>query len=338
MIPQTFNFQVPDDLNASHPPERRGIRRDHAKLLILNKNTKITSHDYFYHIDQYLHEGDLLVLNNSRTVPAVLQGVQLKNGKEAEVRLARKKADNLWDVLPAVEDLKVGDIIMFSEKLTGEIVGEQKNQPIKTMQFNKSGMELYEEIYTLGEPIRYEYIKDHWGLEYYQTVFASQPGSVEMPSAGRAFTWEMLFDLKRKGINIAFLQLHTGLSYLLDDKWDHSPSLHEESYEIPISTLQQVEETKQRGNRVIAVGTTVVRALETFGITKEASGWTNLHIKRNFPLKIADGILTGLHEPEASHLELLSAFVEEEILIKAYEEALTELYLWHEFGDMNLIL
>jgi S-adenosylmethionine:tRNA ribosyltransferase-isomerase len=190
--------------------------------------------------------------------------------------------------------------------------------------------------------VRYEYIQEPWNLDYYQTVFATIPGSVEMPSAGRAFSWELLFRLQKKGVRIAYITLHTGLSYLLDDKWHKGPDKNFENYEVPKETADLIRVTKKAGGRVIAVGTTVVRALETVALEKREveahSGWTNLYITEDTKLEICDGLITGMHEPEASHLQLLSAFVDKGKLYEAYQDAIKQRYLWHEFGDMNLII
>jgi S-adenosylmethionine:tRNA ribosyltransferase-isomerase len=190
--------------------------------------------------------------------------------------------------------------------------------------------------------VRYEYIQQPWNLDYYQTVFATIPGSVEMPSAGRAFSWELLFRLQKKGVKIAYITLHTGLSYLLDDKWHKGPDKNFENYKVPEETVEMIRETKEQGGRVVAVGTTVVRALETAametGELQASEGWTNLYIQHDTKLHVCDGLITGMHEPEASHLQLLSAFVNSDQLHTAYKEAIHYQYLWHEFGDMNLIL
>jgi S-adenosylmethionine:tRNA ribosyltransferase-isomerase len=179
-------------------------------------------------------------------------------------------------------------------------------------------------------------------LDYYQTVYATAPGSVEMPSAGRAFSWELLLKLQSRGVHIAYVQLHTGLSYLLKDEWQQSPEQNFEQYLVPAETVRIIHEAKARGNKILAVGTTVVRALETsaneLGELLPGSDWTNLHIHADYPLKVVDALITGFHEPEASHLDLLSAFIDRELLCNAYRQAVDERYLWHEFGDMNLII
>jgi S-adenosylmethionine:tRNA ribosyltransferase-isomerase len=341
-----YGFNLPAALNATTPPERRGLRRDLVKLMVLHKKTGITEHTTFHRIEHYLRKGDLLVLNASRTVPAILKANLMREGHllaaELEIRLAHQKSERVWEALVLKEGVKTGDIVQFSSILEAEVVVLSADNPFKLLQFNLQGTKLLEQIYLLGQPVRYEYIQEPWELDYYQTVFASVPGSVEMPSAGRAFSWELLFRLQRKGIRIAYLHLHTGLSYLMDDQWHQEPVNNFEQYNVPMETVKLVHETKAAEGRVIAVGTTVVRSLETavdaLGQLQAQSGWTNLFIHNSFRLNVVDGLITGLHEPKTSHLELLSAFVSPELLIKGYEEAIEKGYLWHEFGDMNLIL
>ncbi|WP_059170568.1 S-adenosylmethionine:tRNA ribosyltransferase-isomerase [Bacillus sp. FJAT-27445] len=338
MIADSLPFHLPSSLNAAAPPERRGVRRDHVRMMILSKETGYACHDSFYHLDQYLHEGDVLVLNSSRTIPAILRGRLKDSQQEIEIRLASKIDESRWHALIVENGVEAGEKIDFSSRLDAVVEENDQTSPLSIICFSKSGTSLFDEIYSLGEPVRYEYIENPWSLDYYQTVFASHPGSVEMPSAGRPFSWELLFKLRKKGIKIAFIQLHTGLSYFLDDNFDHHPSKNKEEYSIPETTWSSILKAKESRNRVIAAGTTVVRALETAVATGQLQGWTNLFIHPGYELKTADGILTGLHEPEASHLSMLSAFVPQEKLYEAYRHAVEENYLWHEFGDMNLIL
>ncbi len=333
------SFQVPEYLNASIPAEYRGIRRDHVRLMTLDTITGQSFHNYFYQLDSYLREGDLLVLNNSRTIPAVLKG---RSGKKSiEIRLSRRLSDKEWEALIVGGVFAVGEQIDLLGDLTAVVTGKGNEAPLITLSFSKSGLDLWDIIYRYGEPLYYEYIETQWPLEMYQTVYASVPGSVEMPSAGRAFSWKLLNQLKQKGVGIAFIQLHAGLSYYGNDRWPN-PSKHFEAFCVPEETAELVNKTKRNGGRVIAVGTTVVRALETAvnhnGIVETQEGITHLYIQKEYPLKAVDGLITGFHEPEASHLDLLTAFIDEGLLMKAYREALTSGCLWHEFGDMNLIL
>lgn len=341
MVDKTLDFYLPNELNASLPPEERGIRRDHVRMMMLDRNYGKIQHDLFFHLPEYLQPGDLVILNNSRTIPAVFHAKRLSNGKigtKVEVRLARRLTEDTWEALIVQDYTNIGDTFIFAPELSAMVIGIKENTPLAILRFAKKGSDLLNMFYRLGEPVRYEYINHPWDLNYYQTVFASHPGSVEMPSAGRAFSWELLFILMRKGIQVDFIQLHTGLSYLLDDKWHQTPEENEEEYHISEQTKQRILETKAAGKRVIAVGTTVVRALETFAISGALSGVTNLYINEHFPLRIADGIITGLHEPKASHLDMLSAFISKQHLLQAYDHAIDAGYLWHEFGDMNLII
>jgi S-adenosylmethionine:tRNA ribosyltransferase-isomerase len=342
MAAKTLDFYLPDELNASHPPEKRGLRRDHVRMMVLDRATGETRHDHFFHLTNYLHPGDLVILNNSRTIPAVLQAKWLRNSVQmapkVEVRLARRHREDTWDALVVANPVKIGDTLKFSPELAATVLAEKENSPLKIIKFTKKGTDLFNIIYALGEPIRYEYIEQPWDLDYYQTVFASHPGSVEMPSAGRAFSWELIFKLMRNDIQLDYIQLHTGLSYLLDDKWPPTPEENEEEYHISERTMERIRQTKASGKRVIAVGTTVVRALESAAANGALSGVTNLYIDQHYPLQIADGIITGFHEPKASHLDMLSSFVSEQHLLQAYVQAIDACYLWHEFGDMNLII
>ncbi|MDN4595507.1 S-adenosylmethionine:tRNA ribosyltransferase-isomerase [Polycladomyces subterraneus] len=340
-----FSFRVPARLNAATPPEKRGIRRDHVRLMVLDRKTGRTQHDRFDQLDRYLDVGDVLVLNASRTVPASLRA-QWRRGdqlimSEVEVRLARRWTEVEWDVLVMGGEVQERDLLVFSGDLSGEVIGRKADHPLVRLRFSLLGPALWEELYRWGGPIRYEYVTGQWGLEEYQTVMASVPGSVEMPSAGRAFSWEMLIRLRRKGIKIAWIVLHTGLSYFLHDRWRLSPEDNWEEYRVPEETANMVNEAKRCGKRVIAVGTTVVRALETVsprGFAEAGTGWTHLTIDQDYTLRITDGLLTGFHEPEASHLDLLSAFIRPDRLNRAYLEAVERGYMWHEFGDMNLIM
>ncbi|MBS4177937.1 S-adenosylmethionine:tRNA ribosyltransferase-isomerase [Lederbergia citrea] len=333
------NFQIPKHLNALSPAEYRGKSREDVRLLVLDRLNGTTFHAHFNQLQDYLMPGDLLVINNSRTIPAVLTGKYKNN--TIEVRLSRQVSEQEWDAVILGNTLAIGSTLTFPGDMSAVVISDGSELPLVTLSFSKSGLDLLNHIYRIGLPIHYEYIDYPWPLDTYQTAFASVPGSVEMPSAGRALSWKMLNNLKEQGIDFGFLQLHTGLSYYGENMWPH-PEKHPESYCIPLKTAQQIAKTKVNGGRVIAVGTTVVRALETAanedGTVKPQSGLTSLYIKKDYQLTVVDGLLTGFHEPEASHLDLLTAFIEENHLIKAYSKALDQGYLWHEFGDMNLVL
>jgi len=351
-MPAPFTFMLPPELSAKEPPERRGIRRDQVRLLVIDRATGRIEHTRFDKIDNYLRAGDLLVFNSSRTLPASLRGCECSatHGPCMEVRLAERLSDGAWLALLICEQgdpfgcgLRAGMQIAFAEGLLATVLERDANIPrLWKLRFSISGTELVDLIYRLGKPIRYEYVSAPWDLDYYQTVYATEPGSAEMPSAGRAFTWKLLLDLRRRGIESAYIVLHAGLSSYQDDELDRQHPASEEEYFVNRITARKINQARARGGRVIAVGTTVVRALESAvnenGSLTEVHGYTRLKIDHRHRLRSVDGLLTGLHEPEASHLDLLSAFLPTEQIHAAYREAIARKYLWHEFGDLNLIL
>jgi S-adenosylmethionine:tRNA ribosyltransferase-isomerase len=342
---ETIQFELPPDLEAHGPPEHRGLRRDHVRLMVLPRFRGPAVHARFDALGDFLRPGDLLVVNDSRTLPALLRGRD-ESGAQVEVRLANRRAEDTWDALLLDGRRHVGRAGMqldFGEGFSGQVLGPNPELPfLWLVRFDRCCAELLHQIYRLGSPVRYDYVPADLPLDLYQTVYAGQPGSVEMPSAGRAFSWELLFKLRRQGIEFAPLSLHTGLSSARDEALDASHPVYAEEYEIPASTAEAVGQARQRGSRVVAVGTSVVRALETAaragGPPGPRRGWTRLHVDASHRLLAVDGLLTGLHEPEASHLDLLSAFVDPARLQAAYQEAIRRRYLWHEFGDMNLII
>ena len=342
-----FVFTLPQELAAKEPAERRGIGRDEVRLMVIDRtqNNRVT-HTRFNHLSEFLQPGDLLVFNSSRTLPASLKGCEV-NGNCLEVRLAHKMPDDSWLALLLCQQgelfscgLRNGMELDFGLGLTAVV--EQQDTHIHRLwqiRFNYRDTELIDLFYRLGQPVRYSYVSAPWDLDYYQTVYAVEPGSAEMPSAGRAFTWKLLFDLKRGGIETTNIVLHTGLSSYMDDELDAQHPASQEEYFISEEAAKKINRARSRG-RIIAVGTTVVRALESVarqGITAQ-HGYTRLHINANHQLKAVDGLLTGMHEPEASHLDLLTAFLPAGQIKSAYTEAVAKQYLWHEFGDLNLII
>ena len=345
-----FAFSLPPELSATEPPERRGITRDKVRLMVIGRATYRLEHTQFARLGEFLRPGDLLVFNTSRTLPAALNGCGAPAGPCLEVRLAEHLPDDTWLALllcqrgePFACGLRSGMQIVFGQGLTATVDDRDATIPrLWKLRFSTAGPALIELLYRLGRPIRYEYISAPWDLDYYQTVYAREPGSVEMPSAGRAFTWQLLFALKRQGIETISVVLHTGLSSYMDDELDAQHPASEEEYYITPAAAAKINQTHRRGGRIIAVGTTVVRALEaaaeTTGEVQAHHGYTRLHITAEHVLKTVDGLLTGLHEPEASHLDLLTAFLPAGQIQAAYTEAVRLRYLWHEFGDLNLII
>jgi S-adenosylmethionine:tRNA ribosyltransferase-isomerase len=345
-----FSFTLPPSLAAKEPPERRGLARDQVRLMVIDRTTGAVAHTRFDRIGEFLQPGDLLVFNTSRTLPASLTGCGGPGDPCVEVRLAEHLPDDAWLALilcsegePFSCGLRRGMKIDFGDGLIGTVNDRDERIPrLWKIRFSKSGAGFVDSIYRLGRPIRYEYVSTPWDLDYYQTVYAQEPGSAEMPSAGRAFTWRLLFDLKRRGVETAYVVLHTGLSSYLDDELDGQHPASEEEYFISAAAAESVNHARAQGRRVIAVGTTAVRALESVaddeGRVRAEHGYTRLRITVDHKLKVVDGLLTGLHEPEASHLDLLTALLPAETVLEAYVDALRRGYLWHEFGDLNLIL
>jgi S-adenosylmethionine:tRNA ribosyltransferase-isomerase len=317
MMSAPFSFDLPPELAAREPPERRGIARDEVRLMVIDRLMRRIEHTHFNRLPAYLRPGDLLVFNTSRTLPASLVGCETSPEPCIEVRLAEHLPDDSWLALLLCQGTE-----LFSCNL-------------------RSGVEL-SFGYRVGRPIRYSYAAEPWDLDYYQTVYAREPGSSEMPSAGRAFTWRLLFDLKRRGIEMAYVMLHTGLSTYMDDELDARHPAAEEEYFVGQPAAEKINLGHRDGGRIIAVGTTVVRTLESVadhaGVVHAGHGYTRLHVTADYRLRTVDGLLTGLHEPTASHLDLLTAFLPAEQIRFAYEEAVQRGYLWHEFGDLNLIV
>jgi S-adenosylmethionine:tRNA ribosyltransferase-isomerase len=342
----SFDFELPDALSAKEPPEKRGLARDGIRLLAADRRTGALSHGRFRDLAGFLKPDDCIVLNASRTLPASLPA--RLGGAPVEVRLARRTDPNLWAalILDAFENPREGyesGTLRFPGGLTAEVSGRDPANPrLRRIRFSESGPGLMQKLSRMGKPVRYWYASEAWGLDWYQTVFAREPGSMEMPSAGRAFTWRMLLDLRKRGISTAFLVLHAGLSSYMDQEFDATHPVSVEPYRIGPEAAATINRAKETGGRIVAVGTTVVRALESAadrsGRVRMGEASTALRITRDHPLKIADGLITGFHEPEASHLDLLTAFLPEEGLKTVYAEALRARYLWHEFGDANLIL
>ena len=320
------------------------------RLLVVERDSPHVEHTSFNRLGEYLSPGDLLVFNTSRTLPASLVGCNVPPGPCVEVRLAEHLSDDTWLALLLCRDdpdlftcgLGSGIDLRFSDTLVCRVLAPDVTIPrLWQIRFSKTGIALVDELYRIGQPVRYNYVSEPWDLDYYQNVFAREPGSVEMPSAGRAFTWRLLFDLRRRGVEMAYVVLHTTLSSYMDDDLDARHPASEEEYVVSATAARAVNAARARGSKVIAVGTTVVRALESAvggDGAQPQHGYTRLRITRDHRLAVVDGLLTGLHEPMASHLDLLTAFLPPDRLQSAYEEAIRMGYLWHEFGDLNLIL
>ena len=352
-----FDFQVSDDLAAHEPPEARGLARDEVRLMVSRMSDNVIRHTRFFDLPEFLDSGDVVVVNSSATVNAALQAKrESREGSDADVELhlSAPLSGLEWVVevrRQAVKgtspllDAKAGEQLRLPGGGSAKLIAPYR---LSVSEFSSVGTRLWIAELTLpdgvasytvryGRPIRYGYVPESWPLSYYQTVFASEPGSAEMPSAGRAFTREIVERLAREGVGIVPLVLHTGVSSL-----EAGELPYPERYGVPRSTAVAINAARSRGARVVAVGTTVVRALESVagadGRVRAGHGWTDLVITPDRHLSVVDALLTGLHEPKASHLAMLEALAGREHLALAYEAALNHRYLWHEFGDMHLIM
>jgi S-adenosylmethionine:tRNA ribosyltransferase-isomerase len=375
-------FTVPAHLEASEPPEARGLRRDGVRLLISRVDTDSIVHSRFSELPRWLAPGDLLVVNTSGTLNAALSA-RTEDGDRFELHLSTRLPGNFWVVevrrpgpvasLPyrharagTTFELNDGGHISIlapyplvstsglstlnKDQIAREVVLDQRRQATKgaSSRLWIAALELPGPVLPylarFGSPIHYSYVTRSWPESMYQTVFVTEPGSAEMPSAGRPFTPELVTRLVSNGIQIAPLLLHTGVASLED----HEPP-YEEYFRVPAETAARVNTARQAGRRVVAVGTTVVRALETVtdyrGTTSAGEGWTNLVITRDRPLRAVNAMITGFHEPRATHLAMVTQAIAaaggahpSSHLDRAYQEAQQAAYLWHEFGDSHLIV
>lgn len=338
-------FELPAALEAREPPEARGLRRDEVRLLVAGRADGSVTHSAFRELPRLLSTGDLLVVNVSATVPAALAG-RRADGSAVRVHFATRAPglERSWRVveLRSADGARpargrVGERLAFSGGAGLELVAPYAAGARLMLARFRGAASLEGHLARHGEPIRYGYAADGWPLEAYQNVYATAPGSAEMPSAGRPLTAELISALSARGVGIAPITLHCGVS---------SPERHEspfpEYFEVPEPTAARVRSARRRGARVIAVGTTVVRALETAvqadGTIAAGSGWTSFVVTAERGVRSVDGLITGWHEPEASHLQMLEALAGASLLARCYEAALAEEYLWHEFGDSHLIL
>ncbi len=349
-----FDFKLPPELEAVEPPEARGLKRDDVRLMVSETAGGRIRHARFQDLPSYLGRGDVLVINTSRTRNAALRALR-PDGTELELHLSTHLKDETWTM--EVRSVSAeGKTRHFAGARPGErltlIAGaaatllhpyvsdcDANADPSATLWEAVLQLPISTDEYLARHafPIRYNYVKDRWPLSYYQTVYAAEDGSAEMPSAGRPFTLDLLNRLRSQGVEVAPLVLHTGISNL-----ETREPPYQEYYRVPVGTARAVNRAHGAGGRVIAVGTTVVRALESVssgdGTVHAGEGWTCLVIHPRTRLHAVDALITGLHEPAASHLAILEALAGAERVEAAYAEALRQRYLWHEFGDLHLIL
>ncbi|MBO0804897.1 MAG: S-adenosylmethionine:tRNA ribosyltransferase-isomerase [Nocardiopsaceae bacterium] len=327
-----MEFTLPKALEATAPPEARGLPRDGVRLLVSRAGRGEVTHHRFTELPGLLLPGDLLVVNNSRTLPAAVRA-----GRRQEIHFSTPLPGGDWLVEVRVPARKSsmpngsaapGDVIALPGGASLRLLGRYSARLWRA----RPSVAVIPYLLRYGMPIKYQYAEGPWGISAYQTVFGLHPGSAEMPSAARPFTPSGVAALAARGVLIAPVTLHCGVSSLEADE-DPYP----EQYDVPPATARLVRHVKRSGGRVIAAGTTVVRALETTGGAPGA-GWTSHVVTPETGVSVADGLLTGMHEPRSSHLRMLAAFHDEELLRRCYDEALDRGYLWHEFGDTHLLL
>ncbi|RME53835.1 MAG: S-adenosylmethionine:tRNA ribosyltransferase-isomerase [Deltaproteobacteria bacterium] len=344
-----LDFHLPPQLEADRPPELRGIPRDRVRLLVSHGAKPEIVHSRFDALPEFLEPGDLLVVNASRTIPAALP-VRGERGERFRLHLSTPLPGGRWLVevrvpeghgtVPFLEahagdtfSLPAGGRVMLETSRRRD-AGEKKRLWVASLSLP---IPLLPYLDRYGLPVRYRYAAGAWPISAYRTLFGKVPGSVEMPSAGRAFTPRLVTLLRSRNIGIAPIVLHTGLSSL---EADESP--HAEFFQVPARTAKRIVTVRRRGHRIIAVGTTVVRALESVTgkdrIPHAGEGWTDLVVTPRRGLHAVDGLITGFHEPRASHLAILTALCGLDHLEASYRQALRHGYRWHEFGDLHLIL
>ncbi|MDU1411756.1 MAG: tRNA preQ1(34) S-adenosylmethionine ribosyltransferase-isomerase QueA [Clostridium sp.] len=331
-----FYFELPKELIAQHPTEKR----DECRLMVLNKKTGDIEHKVFKDVIDFLNPGDCLVLNDTRVMPARLYGAKEGSGGKMEFLLLRRHDDDIWETLvkPGKRG-KVGARFVFGNgELTGEIVEVLDNGNRKIKFFYEG---IFEEVLDkLGEMPLPPYIEEKLeDRELYQTVYSKEVGSAAAPTAGLHFTEELLKEIKEKGINIAFVTLHVGLGTFRPVKAENveEHEMHSEYYILDEENAKIINESKASGGRVIAVGTTSNRTLESIadddGTVKAQSGYTNIFIYPGYKFKIVDAIITNFHLPESTLIMLISAFSTRDIVMNAYKVAVEEKYRFFSFGD-----
>ena len=340
-----LDFELPPERIASGPVESTGMRRDQARLLVARRWDERMVDTVFADLPRFLDPGDVLVVNTSATLPAALPTL---DGRL--LHLSGELPGGLWMVEVRTPcqagshpflTASTGDVLALPEGATARLLAPFPVDRPGRVRLWTAALQLPEPLLAyldrFGRAIRYGCAEQAWPMEAYQTVFSSDPGSAEMPSAARAFTPELISALVRSGVVFAPITLHTGVS---------SPEAGEppypERYRVCRATAELVDAARANGHRVIAVGTTATRAIETAtderGRVHPGSGWTDLVLGRHRGVRAVDGIVTGWHEPQASHLQLLEAVGGRQVLERSYRHALAEGYRWHEFGDLHLIL
>ena len=336
-----FDFHLPEELIAQTPLEKR----DASRLLVVNRETGEFSDQHFDSIIDQLEPGDALVMNNTRVLPARLYGEKPGTGGHVELLLLKNTEGDFWEVLakPA-KRLKVGTQVVFGDGRLTAMITEELDHGGRIVRFDYQGIFL-EVLESLGEmplpPYIHEKLADR---ERYQTVYAKENGSAAAPTAGLHFTKELLTKIEEKGVKLVYLTLHVGLGTFrpvsVDNLEDHE--MHSEFYTLSEKAAATLRNVKANGHRIIAVGTTSIRTLETIGNKfngeiQADSGWTNIFIKPGYQWQIVDAFSTNFHLPKSTLVMLVSAFAGRELTLKAYEHAISERYRFFSFGDAMFI-
>lgn len=345
LAPGRVAFELPDGLHATAPPEARGLGRDEVRLLVARPGD--VRHARFRDLPSFLQPGDLVVVNTSATLPAAVDGTRAGGRAVVVVHFSSPLGSGEHVVELRTEDgpardASAGERVCLAGgawlvlEAAYPDAGRAEGSRLWRARVD-AGEPLEAYLARHGRPIAYGYVRGRWPLSVYQTVFARRAGSAEMPSAGRPFTDALVTELVVRGVAVAPVVLHTGVSSL-----DADEGPLEERFEVPAPTARLVNATRAAGGRVVAVGTTVTRALESAttpdGGVRAARGVTGLVLGPGRPARVVDGLVTGWHAPEASHLLLLEAVAGRDLVQRAYDAALAEGYLWHEFGDSCLLL
>ncbi len=331
-----FDYHLPEELIAKYPVEPR----DSCRLMVLDRRNQKIEHRIFRDIVDYLKEGDLLVLNDTKVIPARLIG-RKTTGAKIEVLLLRPYTDNEWEVLiKNIKRLKPGQEVIFGEDFKAVLLEKYQEGKARVKLIGDNIKELINKYGHIPLPPYIEREDEDRDKEAYQTVFARKEGAVASPTAGLHFTQELLKKLEEKGIKKAFCTLHVGLGTFrpiqTEDITKHK--MHEEYYQIPDETLQAIRKTKEKGKKVIAVGTTVVRTLETYAQTGKKEGFSDIFIYPPYQFKMVDALITNFHLPKSTLILLVSAFAGKDFIFKAYNEAIQQKYRFFSYGDAMLIL
>jgi S-adenosylmethionine:tRNA ribosyltransferase-isomerase len=324
-----------DLIEATEPPEYRGVARDGVRLLVTNRETRSHTHAHFYDLPRFLRPGDLLVVNDSATIPAAILA-QRRNGDAIRLHVSTKIDERLWMVEPR-GPVATGETLILPGDTTATAISPVDPEQPRLWYFAfalKAPMYVY--LTAFGTPIRYRYLRRSFPLRDYQTLFAREIGSSEMPSAARPFTKSVLAGLRGRGVAIVPITLHCGVA-----SFESPERPATERFTVSSATANSINEARRQGSRVIAIGTTVVRALESAATDAgvvAASGWTDLIIDQTYRPKAVDTLLSGFHDTNATHISLLHAFADAELLQDAYAIAAESGYRYHEFGDVHLIL